>query len=95
MQAKTGQAVHGDLHAFLKDGIFLCQLANALKPGATPQPKTSKMPFHQMENINNFLRFATAAGVASLSLFQTVDLFENKNMGQVVLCLSALSRFYP
>lgn len=95
LQQKTGTPITGDFHTFLKDGVFLCNLALALKPGSVAQPKKSSMPFVQMENINKFLSFCSQSGVANLSLFQTVDLFENKNMGQVVLCLSALSRIYP
>ncbi len=36
-----------------------------------------------MENIGFFLKVAEGYGVAELDLFQTVDLFEAKNMNQV------------
>jgi hypothetical protein len=51
-----------------------------------------KVPFKQMENINNFLSACEKYGVAKTDLFQTVDLYEKQNMWQVVLCLFALGR---
>lgn len=46
----------------------------------------------QMENINNFLTAAQAYGVPVSDLFQTVDLYEDKNMNQVIIGIHALSR---
>jgi hypothetical protein len=51
-----------------------------------------KVPFKQMENINNFLTACEKYGVAKTDLFQTVDLFESQNMWQVVLAIFALGR---
>jgi hypothetical protein len=45
-----------------------------------------------MENINNFLRGAEKAGVPKNDLFQTVDLYENKNPLQVLDTIFAFSR---
>jgi Calponin homology (CH) domain len=50
------------------------------------------MPFVQMENISNFLAFCGSYGLKTHDLFQTVDLFEAKNMGQVVKNILALKR---
>lgn len=77
-------------HAALKDGIVLCKLANAIIGGV--KFTTMKVPFKQMENINNFLSACEKYGVAKTDLFQTVDLFEKQNLWQVVLCLYALGR---
>lgn len=41
----------------------------------------------QMENISNFLKACRAVGVAEHSLFETVDLYESKDLGLVVRCL--------
>lgn len=46
-----------------------------------------------MENISMFLRGAEALGVPKHDLFQTVDLFEKKNMTQVVDSIFAISRY--
>lgn len=74
-----------------------------------------KMPFNQMENIGNYLKFASSVGVKSVDMyvvgktnflflisvrfiayvasrFQTVDLYEGKNMNQVVHHIHALGR---
>lgn len=46
----------------------------------------------QMENIARFLEGAQKAGVPQHDLFQTVDLFEDKNRMQVVDAIWSLSR---
>jgi hypothetical protein len=50
------------------------------------------MPFKQMENIGNYLSACSALGVPAFESFQTVDLFENKNMLAVVTNLHSLGR---
>eukprot|EP01115_Flamella_aegyptia_P001197 TRINITY_DN1192_c0_g1_i1.p1 TRINITY_DN1192_c0_g1~~TRINITY_DN1192_c0_g1_i1.p1 ORF type:complete len:97 (-),score=58.46 TRINITY_DN1192_c0_g1_i1:45-335(-) len=50
------------------------------------------MPFVQMENISAYLNACRDLGLAVHDLFQTVDLFEAKNMNQVVINLTALKR---
>lgn len=77
-------------HAALKDGMILCRLADRIN-GPVKFNKM-KVPFKQMENINNFLVACEKYGVPKTDLFQTVDLFENQNMWQVVCCLHALGR---
>ncbi|KAK3739020.1 hypothetical protein QZH41_010478, partial [Actinostola sp. cb2023] len=63
----------------LKDGKVLCRLANTL--GANIKINQQKMPFKQMENISYFLEFCgDTVGVAKYDLFQTVDLYEKRNM---------------
>lgn len=79
----------------LKNGVDLCELINILLQ-AKGQPiikkvNTSTMAFKQMENIGNFLKFAENYGVPSMSLFQTVDLYEERDVGMVVMCLFALA----
>jgi hypothetical protein len=74
----------------LKDGVVLCKLANTLRPGIVPRVIASRMPFKQMENINSFLRAVRALGVADHDCFETVDLFELKNVRAVVRCLRTL-----
>ncbi|KAG0008499.1 hypothetical protein BGZ80_003367 [Entomortierella chlamydospora] len=48
--------------------------------------------FDQMENISNFLNAAKQLGVQSSDLFQTVDLYEGKDMTQVVSTILTLER---
>ncbi|KAL3313441.1 Muscle-specific protein 20 [Cichlidogyrus casuarinus] len=77
----------------LKNGIVLCNLMNKLMPDSVKKINADpKMPFKIMENINAFLQAAQKYGVPANDLFQTVDLFEKKDIGQVGQCLLALGR---
>ena len=76
----------------LKDGVVLCRLVDAIKPGCCPKHSVSRMPFKQMENIGNYLAACTALGVPAFDTFQTVDLFENKDMGAVLVNIHSLGR---
>jgi len=76
----------------LKDGVVLCNLANALKPGSISKITQTSMAFKQMENINHFLSFAGENGVPKNELFQTVDLFEKQDPNSVLICLFSLAR---
>ena len=93
--ANKGVAVSDDFHGDLKSGIKLCELANKLKPGAVSKIQKGAAPFVQMENINSFLAGCRAMGLETHELFQTVDLFEAKNMSAVLTTLAALKRQYP
>lgn len=77
--------------AALKDGIYLCKLAERIT-GSKVKFNQMKMAFKQMENISNFLTACEKYGIAKTDLFQTVDLYENQNLWQVVCCIHALGR---
>lgn len=71
----------------------LCKLINSLyPPGQEPIPKISesKMAFKQMEQISQFLKAAEIYGVRTTDIFQTVDLWEGKDMAAVQRTLMAL-----
>jgi hypothetical protein len=76
----------------LKNGVILCKLANKIEPGIIRKINTSKMPFMQMENISAYLNALKKFGVPAHETFQTIDLYENKNMLQVLNSFFALSR---
>ncbi|XP_044728207.1 muscle-specific protein 20 [Chrysoperla carnea] len=76
----------------LKDGTVLCQVMNKLKPGSIPKINTSGGQFKLMENINNFQKALKEYGVADIDVFQTVDLWEKKDIAQVTCTLFALGR---
>ncbi|ORY27984.1 hypothetical protein BCR33DRAFT_667193 [Rhizoclosmatium globosum] len=79
----------------LKDGTILCTLLNSLNlsPLVTPiKISESKMPFKQMENIAKFLKGVEQLGVPCHERFMTVDLWEGKNMYQVIICIFSISR---
>ena len=50
------------------------------------------MPFKQMENITAFLRACRTVGVSEHDLFETVDLYEEKDLNVVIQCIFALGR---
>lgn len=76
-----GDATVGD---WLHDGVVLCKLANAIKPGSVNKINENKMVFKQRENITFFQRFCRDVGVPEISMFGTDDLFDQKNMGSVI-----------
>eukprot|EP01080_Neovahlkampfia_damariscottae_P011822 gene11822-5153_t len=81
----TGEKVDAnDLEGSLKSGIILCNLVNKIKPGTVKNISKQKMPFMQMENINNFLKAIASFGVPKHDSFMTIDLYEGKNINQVV-----------
>ncbi|XP_019646992.1 PREDICTED: myophilin-like [Branchiostoma belcheri] len=76
----------------LKDGVILCKLINVLVPGSVKRINAQKMPFKQMENIGNFLTAVQGYGVPASDLFQTVDLYERRNIPAVTQCFFAMGR---
>lgn len=83
----------GTIHEVLKDGVILCQIINKISPtDGCRFPSLSKASFVQMENISYFIDSARQLGVPDSENFSTVDLFEGKNIKQVMVCLSSLSR---
>ncbi len=86
----TGVKMDGEFGSCLKDGVLLCKVINAVKPGTIKRINTSKMPFKQMENISIFLRACRKLGVPEYSLFETVDLFEEKDLSIVIRCIHSL-----
>ena len=82
-------------HAYedvLKDGIVLCRVLNKLKPGAVAKINESGGQFKMMENINNFQHALKEYGVPDIDVFQTVDLWEKKDIGGVTNTVFALGR---
>lgn len=76
----------------LKDGLILCETINAIRPGTIKKVNKMKAPFMMMENICHFLKGCRVLGVNSRDCFETVDLFEEKDLGLVVDCIHALGR---
>merc|ERR550539_1124207 len=76
----------------LKDGVILCKLINKLQPGSVKKFKEKGPAFLLMENVQSFLAAARNYGVPDEEVFQTPDLFEARNIPQVVLCLYSLGR---
>ncbi|XP_023669314.1 transgelin-3b isoform X1 [Paramormyrops kingsleyae] len=82
-----------NFQTWLMDGTLLCRLINSLYPrGKEPIKKIpeTQMAFRQMEKISQFLKAAEAYGVITTDIFQTVDLWEGKDMAAVQRTLMAL-----
>jgi transgelin len=70
----------------------LARLVQKIIPSLNLKPHVSTMPFKQMENINQFLAALDHIKVPKQDQFQTIDLYEEKNMTQVVHTLFAFAR---
>lgn len=81
-----------DFYLDLKDGIVLCNLMNEILPNSCKLSRNKNLPFHQMENINQFIRAARQLGVPDYENFELNDLYEQKGIKQVLICLSSVSR---
>ncbi|XP_032390042.1 transgelin [Etheostoma spectabile] len=77
---------------WLKNGCVLCELINSLYGSNKPIKtiKSSTMVFKQMELISMFLKAAENYGVTKTDMFQTVDLYEGKDLAAVQRTLMAL-----
>nr|XP_018908789.1 PREDICTED: muscle-specific protein 20-like [Bemisia tabaci] len=76
----------------LRDGIILCKLMNKLLPGSIPKINYSGGDYKMMDNISMFQKACIAYGVPDVDLFQSVDLFERKNIAQVTMTIFAIGR---
>lgn len=93
LQALVGEPFPaGDFGAALKDGVYLCKAINVLQSGSVKKVNTSSMAFKKMENIGNFLDAAGRYGLPKSDSFQTVDLYEEANIPQVITTIHALGR---
>ena len=88
----TGIAQEGHLDEWLHDGVVLCTLANTLQPGVIARVNKPTMPFKMMENISAFLKAIRKMGVPDHYCFETVDLYEAKDISVVVTCLLTLKK---
>ncbi|KAI8610556.1 Myophilin [Chytriomyces sp. MP71] len=84
--------IDATFHQALKSGVLLCTLINSLALTEPVKTVESNKPFKQMENISAFLDRAEKMGVPAHERFMTIDLYEAKNLGQVVNCIFSLSR---
>ncbi|XP_041656641.1 transgelin-like [Cheilinus undulatus] len=77
---------------WLKDGCVLSEFINSLYASNKPfkSIRSSAMAFKQMEQISLFLQAAEKYGVTKTDMFQTVDLYEGKDLAAVQRTLMAL-----
>ncbi|EOB14988.1 Muscle-specific protein 20 [Nosema bombycis CQ1] len=75
----------------LKSGVVLCKLLKVVSK-IDVKFRESNQNFVQRENICAFINGLKTLGLNEYELFQTVDLYEEKNLKQVAITLYALSR---
>ncbi|KAI4900468.1 hypothetical protein NFI96_012710 [Prochilodus magdalenae] len=87
----TGMPIGENFQMGLKDGVILCDLINKLQPGSIKKINNSKLNWHKLENLGNFIKAILAYGLKPTDVFEANDLFENGNMTQVQTTLLALA----
>lgn len=94
IQQTTGESLPdpSDFQASLKNGVLLCKMINALKPGTIPKINTQRAPFKEMENVDSYIKACGALKIPSQYCFMTVDLYEGKNLNQVVQNIISVKR---
>lgn len=94
VEAMVGEKIPRDqpFEKVLKDGVILCNMINKLVPGSVKRINKKGGNFALMENVAAFQKALKAYGLPDDEIFQTVDLFEARNIKQVVKSLQALGR---
>ena len=80
------------LESELKSGVVLCEVACAISPGIVKRISDSPLPYKQMDNIAAFSSACRRLGVPEHDCFDTIDLFEGKDIVAVVQTIHALGR---
>lgn len=80
-------------YTFLKSGVILCKLANKIQPQIVPSIYEGALPYRQMENIGSYIRGCQQWGLRDEELFETADLFAERNLNSVVNHIHVLAHW--
>jgi len=93
IEAVLGEKLpHANFLANLKDGVILCRLLNAIHPNLISKIHTANRGYLHMENITNYLKGCEALGLKRVELFDTTDLYDEKNKYLVLRNIHSLGR---
>jgi len=76
----------------LKSGKRLCEALNRVYPNSVRKINDSKTPYLQMENIGNYIKACKNLGMNKSLIFETQDLYEDRNLTIVVDSVYELAR---
>jgi hypothetical protein len=76
----------------LKSGKVLCKLINTLRPGTIPRYNPRPLPLMERDNLLLYLRACEQIGMQKGDLFDISDLYEKKNILNVIAHIYALAR---
>jgi len=93
IEAVTGADLGGSLADGLHDGKVLCGLINQVFPRAVTDVSNKSMAFFQRENISKYIDACKNAGMNLGDLFDTQDLYDNKNIVNVINHFYSFSSF--
>jgi len=79
------------LEEALKSGVRICKALNKVYPNTVRTINEGKIAFKQIENIGNYIKGCKNLGFNKSLLFETSDLYEGRNMTQVVDNLAQLA----
>jgi len=97
IEGVVGKKLEGSFQEGLKNGVALCEMINKHMPGSVAKINKPQSAFVIMENIGNYLDACKKYNMGKptsgqLVLFQTVDLYEAKNMNAVVQNILSVER---
>ncbi|VDO18736.1 unnamed protein product [Heligmosomoides polygyrus] len=76
----------------LRDGQKLCKLVNAIQEGTVKKVMKPISNFNCLENLNQFTGACRKLGVKDEETFQSVDLFDGRDLFSVCVTLQSLAR---
>ncbi|MCJ1383548.1 hypothetical protein MMC17_006662 [Xylographa soralifera] len=80
------------LEEALRDGVTLAEIVQALRPERSVRVfHHPKLQYRHSDNIAVFFHFLGEVELPELFRFETIDLYEKKNIPKVIYCIHALS----